>query len=327
MTLSEKITYYRKSRGWSQEDLAEQLDVSRQSVSKWESAASVPELDKIILLAKIFEVRTDDLLLDSQEAAIPEASVEAPPEVLSRRRLTNQEGRDYLDLVKRVAPRFALAVAACVFSPTPLILLAGISQRGTTGITENVAGGLGVTILLVIVAAAVAVFISQSMALSRYGYISKEPFLPERGLSEWAQQEKDEYRPVFTRNLVIGVMLCILGVVPLILAATAGLPELVLIITVDILLWMVAIAVLLFVGSGMIYNCYNQLLQQEDYTPGKKRVDQQLGGIYWCVVTAIYLAVSFLTGRWASTWIIWPVAGVLYASIVSIVKWRMDRRP
>ncbi|MCI7619014.1 MAG: helix-turn-helix domain-containing protein, partial [Firmicutes bacterium] len=46
MSLAEKITMLRKQKGWSQEELSNQLDVSRQSVSKWESSASIPELDK-----------------------------------------------------------------------------------------------------------------------------------------------------------------------------------------------------------------------------------------------------------------------------------------
>lgn len=326
MTLAEKIAYYRKSRGWSQEDLAEQLDVSRQSVSKWESAASVPELDKIILLARIFDVTTDELLIDSElnEPAFP--STPALPAEPALRQLSNQEARDFLNLTKKIAPRFALAVSACVFSPTPMMLLAGMAESGIVSITENVAGGIGATVLLVIVAAAVAVFISQGMALNRYEYISKEPFIPERGLTGWAQQEKDDFQPAFVRKIVIGVMLCILGVIPLLLAGAAGMPDMVLIFTVDVLLWLVAIAVYLFVDSGMIYNCYNQLLQQEDYTPGQKRIDQRLSGVYWCIVVAIYLAVSFLTMRWDMTWIIWPVAGVLYGAVVSIAKWRIDHK-
>ena len=48
MILAEKITKLRKQNGWSQEDLAMKLNVSRQSVSKWESAASIPDLDKIL---------------------------------------------------------------------------------------------------------------------------------------------------------------------------------------------------------------------------------------------------------------------------------------
>lgn len=325
MTLAEKIVYHRKSRGWSQEDLAEQLNVSRQSVSKWESAASVPELDKIILLARIFDVTTDELLIDSEitEPTVPSApTLPMEPPV---RQLSSQEGRDFLDLTKKIAPRFALAVSACVFSPTPMMLLAGMAEAGMISMNVNVAGAIGIAILLVIVAAAVAVFISQGMALGRYDYISKEPFLPERGLTEWAQQEKDDYRPAFVRNIVVGVVLCILGVIPLILAGAAGLPDVALILTVDILLWLVAIAVYLFVGSGMVYDCYNQLLQQEDYTPRQKRVDRTFSGAYWCIITAVYLAVSFLTMRWDASWIIWAVAGVLYAALASIIKWKMDR--
>ena len=42
---------------------------------------------------------------------------------------------------------------------------------------------------------------------------------------------------------------------------------------------------------------------------------ESISGFYWTIVTAIYLAWSFVTGRWGSTWIIWPVAGVLFASL------------
>ena len=62
MKLAEKIMTLRKQRGWSQEELAQQLSVSRQSVSKWESGASVPDLDKILKMSEIFGVSTDTLL-------------------------------------------------------------------------------------------------------------------------------------------------------------------------------------------------------------------------------------------------------------------------
>ena len=67
MILGEKIMELRKRNGWSQEELAGKLNVSRQSVSKWESAMSVPELDKVLQLSEIFEVSTDYLLKDDRE--------------------------------------------------------------------------------------------------------------------------------------------------------------------------------------------------------------------------------------------------------------------
>ena len=62
MILAEKITRLRKQKGWSQEELASRLNISRQSVSKWESTASIPDLDKIIKLSEVFDVSTDYLL-------------------------------------------------------------------------------------------------------------------------------------------------------------------------------------------------------------------------------------------------------------------------
>ena len=67
MILADKIMELRKKQGWSQEELAGKLNVSRQSVSKWESAMSVPELDKILQLSEIFEVSTDYLLKGEKE--------------------------------------------------------------------------------------------------------------------------------------------------------------------------------------------------------------------------------------------------------------------
>ena len=59
MILADKIIFQRKKAGWSQEELAEQLGVTRQSVSKWEGAQSIPDMDKILQMSRIFNVSTD----------------------------------------------------------------------------------------------------------------------------------------------------------------------------------------------------------------------------------------------------------------------------
>ncbi len=66
MTLAEKILSLRTERGMSQDDLAEKLEVSRQSVSKWETAQSTPDLDKIIKLADLFGTTVDQLVRDGE---------------------------------------------------------------------------------------------------------------------------------------------------------------------------------------------------------------------------------------------------------------------
>lgn len=77
MTLGENIARLRAARGMSQGALAEALEVSRQSVSKWETDASVPELDKLIRLSKLFEVTLDELVTGE-----PFTPPSAPPQVV-----------------------------------------------------------------------------------------------------------------------------------------------------------------------------------------------------------------------------------------------------
>ena len=67
MIFAEKVLALRRRNGWSQEELAEKAGVSRQSISKWESAASIPDIDKILVLARVFGVSTDYLLKDEME--------------------------------------------------------------------------------------------------------------------------------------------------------------------------------------------------------------------------------------------------------------------
>ena len=71
MILADKIIELRKKNGWSQEDLAEKLEVSRQSISKWEGAQSVPDMNKILKLSEVFSVSTDYLLKDEIELDSP----------------------------------------------------------------------------------------------------------------------------------------------------------------------------------------------------------------------------------------------------------------
>lgn len=87
MKINEKIYTLRKKFGWSQDELAEKLSVSRQSVSKWETGDSVPESAKLLEIAKIFSVSTDYLLDDSMEEYIfpqAEESIDTADKIMSK---------------------------------------------------------------------------------------------------------------------------------------------------------------------------------------------------------------------------------------------------
>ena len=82
MILADKIMDLRKKNGWSQEELAEKLNVSRQAVSKWEGAQSIPDMGRIIQLSELFGVSTDYLLKDELEQTVE--SQETTPDSLIR---------------------------------------------------------------------------------------------------------------------------------------------------------------------------------------------------------------------------------------------------
>lgn len=82
MTFSEKLLLLRKQKGLSQEQLAEMLDVSRQSVSKWEAQQTLPEPSKLILISQIFDVSLDQLLKDELSIEQEMDEVETDAEII-----------------------------------------------------------------------------------------------------------------------------------------------------------------------------------------------------------------------------------------------------
>ena len=78
MEFGEKLQMLRKARGWSQEELAQQINVSRQALSKWESGASIADTENVVALSRLFGVSTDYLLLCESEAASAPAAGSAP---------------------------------------------------------------------------------------------------------------------------------------------------------------------------------------------------------------------------------------------------------
>ncbi|MCR5167075.1 MAG: helix-turn-helix domain-containing protein [Oscillospiraceae bacterium] len=136
MILADKIIELRKRAGWSQEELAEKLDVSRQSISKWESAQSVPDMNKIIKLSELFGVSTDYLLKDNLELE-PASQMEDPfgnEPYISTKSVSMEEASSFLDFRNTFASRIAIGVMLCMPVPFSLVTV----QTPPTGISFNV---------------------------------------------------------------------------------------------------------------------------------------------------------------------------------------------
>ncbi|MDD6037732.1 MAG: helix-turn-helix transcriptional regulator [bacterium] len=327
MILADKIIEERKKNGWSQEELAEQLAVSRQSVSKWESAQAVPDLSRIIQMADLFGVTTDYLLKDEIEPEASSVSGDVPVTYSERsnsiRKVSMEEANDYISVTERASSKIANAVSACIVSPVLLIVLSALADNSRFIISEAIAVGVGLLALLGLVAGAVFVFIVTGSSLTKYRYFDEEEFETAYGVSGLVRELQEEMRERRIVSIAIGVIMCILSVVPLILSSIITDSDVVVCSMVGVLLIIVAVAVNLFVRVEMVWGSYEKLLQEGDYTRKQKKTNKTLepiSSIFWSVITAIYLGVSFLTGRWDITWIIWPVTGVLFGAITGIIK-------
>lgn len=319
MILADKIITLRKKYAWSQEELAERMNVSRQSISKWESGQSVPDLDKILRLCQVFGVSTDYLLKEEIEENEVKEDVYEPANV---KHVSAEEAHEFMEMKKKSAVRIGIGVVLCVLSPVVLFFMIGISSMAHIKETLAVAIGLGALMLMVL--AAVVLFIYDCSIMDDYEWVLKEEFTLKFGVAGIVEERMKKQKPMLVMTRSIGVGLCIVAAMVLVITSILNSREIAIMMALDMLLILVAIAVYLFIRWGNECGSYLQLLQRGDYEPTKKKnmgKHELIGGIYWCTVTAIYLGISFWTNRWDITWIIWPVVALIYGGISCIIEY------
>ena len=183
----------------------------------------------------------------------------------------------------------------------------------------------GILLLLIMICIAVSLFIISDTHLEKYEFMKKEIFQTDTVTANFLKNERERFNPIFACSIAVGVGLCILSVVPPICGSMIIDPkfgnEFGSTIGFVFLLFMVAIGVFFFITSSMRKDAYEILLQEKEYLPETKKRKSSLdtiASIYWTFITVLYLAWSFIRFDWGHSWIIWPIAGVLYAAIYKI---------
>lgn len=326
MILAQKIVELRKRAGMSQEELAQKIGVSRQSVSKWESAQSTPDMNRILALSELFGVSTDYLLKDDVESpdgapaggSATDTAYESPSDRVALRPVDMETANRFLQSNERNAASVAFGVMLCVFSPIALIMLTAGAAAGRIGLTTDQASYLGLIVLMGLVGVAVAIFVTRGIKSSEFEWIKSEPLDTAYGVDGMVRERRGRYASPHTRGITVGVVLCVISCVLLFVGGALGSDYTwgwAGALGVAALLLLVGVGVFLIVRASTTWNGFEALLEEGDYTREKKQVDSRIGGVYWGVVTAAYLLVSFLTGRWDVTWLVWPVAGALYGVV------------
>ncbi len=324
MILADKIIALRKQNGWSQEELAEKLGVSRQSISKWEGAQSVPDLNRILAMSRIFGISTDILLKDDMDLASETQLVTA--DETPARRVSMEEANSFLKARFILAGRTAIGVMLCILSPILLIILSGMQEEGLIALSEDQAAGIGILVLMLLIGVAVAIFVFNDMKVERYKYLQQDWIETEYGVTGMVRERKESYHGTHMVMMVAGITLCVCSCIPLFIAMIISGTDLAMEIAVGLLLVLVAIGVLLIVRTSMIWDSFAILLEEGEFSREHKLEEKRnstIMSLYWAIVTAVYLLISFLTRRWDMTWIIWPVAGVgcgILAAVLRVVR-------
>jgi len=312
----------RKKEGWSQEELANRLNVSRQSVSKWESEVSNPEMDKIIMLSELFNVTTDYLLKDYNKVELYESMKE---DTILPKYVSYDEVIGYMDNFKRESKRIAFGVLLCILGVVGVVFISGTADMKSLMATEEIQLTTGLVFMFICIAIAVGMFIISGNRSEQYSYLSSSPLSLDKSIKSKVQDEYREFQPKYNKLMTISVVMIILAVLPLIIGGIMGSSDYVLVSFTALLLLIVMVSSSVLTRISIVMGGYKTLLNMANFSQeaiAEKQKFESINSIYWSIAVAIYLGWSFYSGAWHITWMVWPVAGVLSSIIPEVIKLR-----
>lgn len=278
MSFNENLRALRKQKGMSQEQLAEQLNVSRQAVSKWESSdTSYPEMESLIILSELFECSIDDLLKSD----------------LSNYNPTSKQAYE---------KHYNLMAKAYTFGVTSILL--GVSSYPFLEIyfPENTKSEfIPQIILLFFVLVGV-------IGLVYFGMIDSHFKDKKLELSDfYSEMERSDFNHKYSLSVAIGVGLILFGVVVQMVIESMyseGLAN-------TLFLLLVTSAVAIFIYYGTLKSKYDKVDENQIIKEAQNKVPAMWCGIIMMVTTAIYLGWSFTTNAWQISWIVFPIGGII----------------
>lgn len=304
MSFGMNLQFLRDRTGMTQEELAERLQVSRQSVSKWESDASFPEMEKLLVLCDLFHTNLDTLLRGDVRESYQ----------------TDAAGYD------RFMNWFSNAVALGV----GLIILSvsgGLTLYGFAGFPENWVGA----VLISGIAVAVAILV---IAGIRYDRFEKEyPVLQDF----YGRDQKERFLNRYPFLIALPIVGFFLAVVWLILLGDSAemMGERAEAKLVAVFLLIVALGVAVLVWAGLRKSKYNIEVWNKEHDPSPEAValrkkENWICGAVMIAATVAYLIVGFgsmaVSGDysnnwgWRWGWIVYPIAGVICALVSHLLK-------
>lgn len=286
MTFADKLMRLRRQKGWSQEELADKLDVTRQAVSRWEGAQTYPDLPKLLQIGEIFDVSLDYLLKNEIEEAHTVSVVEEHKE--SGEKLDCAEVDAYLR--KSVSASACGAVATAFFILAPIIciyfLYAGFTMASIPALISAVLSGV-IPFVCILIASASLVF-----AIKRVGAYEKQlgrEFYLDEETQKNVQASRDGRKKVRVSLLSFGVLFLLTTAGMAVGAILDGLNQVYyfifgVLISADL-------AASCFMGAYLLDKPFRILSEKGKYEKKSRRFAKAvISVVYWVIVSLIFCA-------------------------------------
>lgn len=304
MSLGENLQFLRKRDNITQEQLAEKLDVSRQSVSKWESDTTYPEMDKLIQLCQMFHCSMDDLV----QGYIKDIHVE--------------DKTEYDKHMNQFSKIMALAVGGILFGISLMFFIYGCNffiGKGVEVINEEFTGIIFFIFLTISVAAFIVI------GTQHADFEKKHPILE----NFYTQKEIDAFNKKFSIMIAVGVSIILIGII-IILGAEAAYPQFESNEYMDSLLssafmLCIAIGVTTLVYAGMQKSKYNidEYNEEHDTNSEVYKKNKLKGPLCACIMlisTVVYFIFGFtIEGGFGVPYVLIFAVGGICCAITSII--------
>ena len=315
MTLQEKIIKLRKKNGWSQEELADKIYVTRQAVSKWESGQSLPDVEKIVHMSKLFGVTTDYLLNDEigTEDIIEESAS-------NDKKILEQADVDaFLDNARKRTKLCAIFLSLMFLSPVVFYILKLASVEN-----YKLIGGI---VGIVVFAIGFTIFAIADNIASPFNYIRKEQnFILGYGIGNYLEQIKAQNKKKNDICSTISTSLLMLVAMALILLMSLykGTSNYGLISDISIVVSLIVMSAVvpLSIVAARENNTFNLLFKKRDYSQEKLELNKKLNFVRFIVTSVAllgYLVYMFLSKDDGNDILIFAGFGLIIDGIIEVI--------
>lgn len=322
MSFSENLYFLRKRDKITQEELADRLGVTRQSVSKWETGEASPETDKLILICDLFGVSLDEIVRgDLTAEAVQENLREGAEEI------ADEESRqEFIAKTNKFALWIALGIFFILLGVSVCLLLCGISANlsGSAAKLTSIMGGVAVVLF---VAVSVFLFIFSGMEYDRF---RKEHPVMQR---VYGDADCKAFTKKFATAMACLVSAILLDTVFLIVFTSFIDAEIITVSNEDAAYCFVTavfMCLLSIIVGGLVYFGilhtkyeiaeYNRQNGEDsdERSIKRKKWSDAICGTIMLVATGVFLLIGFVWNLWHPGWVVFPIGGILCAIVNTI---------